>query len=125
MFLCSYTFYPHHSLHIYFLYPFLTLIFSTTHASFSLLFFIPLFIPLSHTYFLYHTCFFLTLIFLPLQIRPTLKILGSTQSPTLGSPDSDSDVLGFLDYTPEPLNDRCDGEAVLRGMRGIFSCQCY
>ncbi|XP_063885233.1 phospholipase D1-like isoform X2 [Scylla paramamosain] len=42
-------------------------------------------------------------------LRPTLKILASTQSPTLGSPDSDTDVLDFLDYTPEALSDACDG----------------
>ncbi|XP_045123947.1 phospholipase D1-like isoform X2 [Portunus trituberculatus] len=42
-------------------------------------------------------------------LRPTLKILASAQSPTLASPDSDSDVLGFLDYTPEALSDACDG----------------
>lgn len=42
--------------------------------------------------------------------RPTLKILANAQSPTLSSPDSDSDVLGFLDYTPDPLTDTYDGK---------------
>ncbi|XP_045604222.1 phospholipase D1 isoform X2 [Procambarus clarkii] len=43
-----------------------------------------------------------------LQNRPSLKIFALTQSPTLGSPDSDIDVLGYLDNTPDTLPDTND-----------------
>ncbi|KAG0713559.1 Phospholipase D2 [Chionoecetes opilio] len=57
-------------------------------------------------------------------VRPTLKILASTQSPTLGSPDSDTDVLGFLDYTPDPLSDACDGQGS-NGFSTVYQCNRY
>ncbi|KAK3885465.1 hypothetical protein Pcinc_010323 [Petrolisthes cinctipes] len=41
--------------------------------------------------------------------KPSLRILATGQSPTLGSPDSDSDVLDYLDFTPDPFPDSDHG----------------
>ncbi|KAG7172899.1 Phospholipase D2-like [Homarus americanus] len=48
------------------------------------------------------------------QNRPSLKITAIAQSPVLGSPDSDRDILGYLDYTPDPLPDNNDSVIVSR-----------
>ncbi|XP_042891430.1 phospholipase D1-like isoform X4 [Penaeus japonicus] len=39
---------------------------------------------------------------------PPLVITTKSQSPVLGSPDSDGDILGFVDHTPDPLPDSTD-----------------
>ncbi|XP_071527642.1 phospholipase D2-like isoform X2 [Panulirus ornatus] len=43
------------------------------------------------------------------QNRPTLKISATSQSPVLNSPDSDTDILGYFDYTPDIIQDAVDG----------------
>ena len=44
------------------------------------------------------------------QNLPSLKLSQVKQNPILGSPDSDKDILGYLDYTPDPLPDITDSE---------------
>lgn len=39
---------------------------------------------------------------------PPIVITSNSQSPVLGSPDSDGDILGFIDHTPDPLPDSTD-----------------
>ncbi|XP_042214753.1 phospholipase D1-like isoform X2 [Homarus americanus] len=51
------------------------------------------------------------------QNRPSLKITAIAQSPVLGSPDSDRDILGYLDYTPDPLPDNNDSNGSLPYIR--------
>ncbi|KAK8734536.1 hypothetical protein OTU49_005869 [Cherax quadricarinatus] len=48
-----------------------------------------------------------------MQNRPSMKVFALTQRPTLGSPDSDPDVLGYLDHTPDPLPDTNDSDGSL------------
>lgn len=44
------------------------------------------------------------------QNLPSLKITARTLTDNFGTPDSDTDVLGILDHTPNPLPDTTDSK---------------